>query len=196
MSESHSSSSLPPAALREFTRAGQADWYGPVTLAELLDRVNRVAIAMAGRDGVGRVKPTFTQRSLRHYQTLGCIDSPDKDGRSANYGYRHFVQALVIRRLLSDRVRSEQIVALLAGRDTRELERMFRGGVEIMARPGGDSAGENTPGAGSDLMEVWNRVRLAPGLELHVSSKLPGFKRMDRRRLIARLKEILRSQSK
>lgn len=153
---------------------------------------------MAGRDGdaASRVKPTFTERSLRHYQTLGCIDAPNKHGRLASYGYRHFVQALVIRRLLSDRMPSEQIASLLAGRSTGELERMFRAGVEIMARPGGDSTGENLPGSGADLMEVWNRVRLAPGLELHVSSNYPGFEPKDHRRLIARLKEILRSQSK
>ena len=51
-----------------------------------------------------RVKRTFTDRSFRHYTTLGCIDPPEKDGRRSVYGFRHLVQALVVRRLLWDRV--------------------------------------------------------------------------------------------
>ena len=196
MTDINPPSKLQPEAIREFTRASQSDWDGIVPLAELLDRINRVAVAMASGDDTstaGRVKATFTERSFRHYQTLGCIDAPDKDGRLANYGYRHFVQALLVRRLLSERVPSEQIATLLAGRDTKELERMLRGGVEITARPSGGGGAEPSFSA-TDLMEAWNRARLAPGLELHFISKLPQLDRKDFQRLIARLKQILMKQ--
>ena len=47
--------------------------------------------------------------------------------------------------------------------------------VEIVARAG-DVGGEvEPPCSAGDLAEVWNRVRLAPGLELHISSELPRF---------------------
>jgi len=70
---------------------------------------------------------------------------------------------------------AEQIVTLLTGRGTEELERMLLGGVEIVARAG-DVGGEvEPPCSAGDLAEVWNRVRLAPGLELHISSELPRF---------------------
>lgn len=175
----------------------QADWDGVVPLAELLDRINCVALAMTGGEATspaGRVKPTFSERSFRHYQTLGCIDVPEKHGRLADYGFRHFVQALLVRRLLSERVPSEQIASLLAERDTKELEQMLRGGVEITARPGGGSSTAAPSFSATDLMEAWNRARLAPGLELHFISKLPHLDRKDFRRLIALLKRILMKQ--
>jgi DNA-binding transcriptional MerR regulator len=204
VSDSHSSSKLPPAAHLEFTKVSQADWQGSVPLAELLDRVNRVAATMTGDDDrakstASRVKPTFTERSFRHYQTLGCIDAPDKRGRLASYGFRHFLQALLVRRLLSERVPAEQIATLLTGCGTEELERMLLGGVEIVARAGGGGGEAELSGSVAELVEIWNRVRLAPGLELHLSlTKLSQYKPEDFRRLraqaMARLKDALRRQ--
>lgn len=199
MSDSHLSSKLPPAALHEFTALSKAEWSGVVPLTELLDRVNRVAAAMTvgnedARSTASRVKPTFTERSFRHYQTLGCIDVPDKHGRLASYGFHHFVQALLVRKLLTERVPSEQIATLLTGRDIEELERMLHGGVEITARPGGESDKAALSDPAAELLEIWNRVRVAPGLELNFSSKLLPFTPEERRRVMARLKEVLRRQ--
>ena len=141
----------------------------------------------------GRVKPTFTERSFRHYQTLGCIDTPEKHGRLASYGFRHFVQALLIRRLLLDRVPSEQIAILLRGRDTAELEKMLLGGVEITARPGSGGHDALSANSASELTESWIRVPVVPGVELHFSSK--GYLRPgDRQHLMERLKEFLKKQ--
>ncbi len=201
MADSHSSSNLPPAALLAFTKEASDDWQAGVPLAGLIDRVNRVAALMAGDDDptkstASRVKLTFTERSFRHYQTLGCIDVPDKLGRLASYGFRHFLQALLVRRLLSERVSAEQIAKLLTGRGTEELERMLLGGVEIVARDGGEVEGEAARASFSaaDLAEIWRRVRLAPGLELHISSEMPRLGSEESRRAIARLKEIFRRQ--
>ena len=189
---------LAQEALREFRKTSDRNRAGIVRLRELLDRVNQAALAMNGGEGAdaspsGRVKLSFTERSFRHYQTLGCIDVPEKFGRMASYGYRHFVQALLIRRLLVERVPSEQILTL-AGRDTPELERMLADGVEVTARSGGGSASGESVDSDTDLMETWNRVRLLPGLELHISSKVPRLDREDYKRISAMLKRILMRQ--
>lgn len=191
------SSTLSVEALREFSRVKEDDWNDALPLAEILERVNSVTILIvAGEkpDTSTRAKPTYTVRSFRHYQTLGCIDAPEKRGRVANYGYRHFIQALLVRRLLVEKVSSEQIATLLGARETDELERMLLGGLEITAKPGGQDVHGTRPDATAQCVETWNRAHLAPGMELHFISKLPNLEREDFKRLITRLKQILRRQ--
>ena len=188
-----SSNSLPKSALLEFTKATKVDWQGGVPLTELLDRINRVA-KLLHDDGqalpaAGRVSDTFTERSFRHYQTLGCIDVPEKRGRLASYGFHHFVQALLVRRLLSERLPSEQIATMLANRETEELRQMLLGGVEIVARAGG---GQVAPAGSVDAFgELWSRVTVVPGVELDLNTGLPQYNLAEVRRLIAKLKVIL-----
>lgn len=190
---------MSPAALGEFAKVSRTDWQGGVPLVELLVRINRVAVLLVGCDdseksATGRVKQVFTERSFRHYQTLGCIEVPDKRGRLANYGLRHFLQALLVRKLLRERVPAEQIATMLDGRDNGELERMLLGGVEITARAVG-GGGEVTPSeSATSLAEMWNRVRVAPGLELHISTALPQYKPEELRRVMEKLKKVLRRQ--
>ena len=137
-----------------------------------------------------RVSRTFTERSLRHYQTLGCIDPPQKQGRIAKYGYLHFLQALLVRKLLWQRLSSEQIAALLVGRPTEKLERMLLGGVELVPRTEPDDGQADTLRPGS--LEAWSRVRIAPGLELHLNADLPRLKPAELRRLTELLEMALR----
>ncbi len=190
-------SGLSAEALREFSLVKQDEWNRVVPLVEILERVNRVAVLIPGGDKphpAARVKPTYTVRSFRHYQTLGCIDAPEKRGRLANYGYRHFIQALLIRRLLADRLSSEQISMLLRTRETDELERMLHGGLEITAKAGSQAGSTKSSDSAPLSIETWNRAKLAPGLELHFISKLPNLEREDFKKLIARLKQVLRNQ--
>ena len=195
MSRNRTSSPLPPAALREFTKASQVDWQDGVALPELLTRVNRVAAGFMGsddqaKDAEGRVSRIFSERSFRHYQTLGCIDAPEKRGRLASYGFRHFLQALLVRKLLWQRLSSEQISALLVGRPTAELERMLLGGVELVARCGGDDGKQ--PASTLSPVETWNRVRIAPGVELQLNANLPRLKPKELKRLTELLEMTLR----
>lgn len=193
------STNLAPSVLREFIKVSQADWQSGLPLPKLLARINRVAKSMTSGQGeasspASRAKEVFTERSFRRYQTLGCIDAPEKLGRLASYGFRHFIQALLVRRLLSDKVPSQQIAALLINCGTGELERMLRGGVELMARASDDKRNPESSRYANDKIEVWNRVSLVPGFELHFSSELVAFDPKDRRRLMAQLKEVLIKQ--
>lgn len=198
MAYSHPSNSLPTAALLEFAKTAKADWQSGVSLAELLDRVNRVAVLLVGDDEAkpssGRVKLTFSERSFRHYQTLGCIDVPEKCGRLASYGFRHFLQALLVRKLLWERLSTDQITTMLSGCTNDELERMLRGGVEIVARTEDGGNEMEQFGSAEGVEETWNRVRVEPGLELHVSSKYFDFTPEGTRQVMARLKEALKRQ--
>ena len=136
-----------------------------VPLPELLKRINRVAEHLAPEEAErnSRVKRVFTERSFRHYQTLGCIDPPEKEGRRSVYGFRHFVQALLVRKLLWERVPSDQIAVVMSGRGTEETERMFLGGIEMVARDEGRGSalaiGIVAPGGDGNLETSVGRPR-------------------------------------
>jgi DNA-binding transcriptional MerR regulator len=177
---------LPPAALREFEREEKrGDWQEGVSLGQLLERVNRVAVLLVperGRDS--RVSRTFSERSFRHYQTLGCIDPPEKEGRAVAYGHRHFLQALLVRRLLGEGMPAERITALMAGRSTAETRQLLFDGIEIVARHG--------EAADADEVESWKRIRVTPGVELHLRTDLPKPKPRELKKLLAHLETALR----
>ena len=181
-----------PKVLREFEKLERMDWEGGVTLTELLNRTNRLAGQFLpdedGRDS--RVSRAFAPRSFRRYQTLGCIDVPERVGKRAMYGYRHFVQALLLRKLLWEHLPAERIAALMVGRSTEETKRMLFEGVEMVARQGGGAVVEES-GAG-EVEETWRRVRVTPGVELHLRDDLPKLKPAERRRLLERLEVVLR----
>jgi hypothetical protein len=59
------------------------------------------------------------------------------------YGYRHFVQALLVRKLLWEHLPAERIAGLMAGRSTEEAKRMLFGGVEMVARQSGGVVAED-----------------------------------------------------
>jgi DNA-binding transcriptional MerR regulator len=136
-----------------------------------------------------RVKRLYTDRSFRHYTTHGCIDPPEKEGRRSVYRFRHFVQALLVRKLLWERVPSEQIAVLMAGRGTEETERMFLDGTEMVARADGRESGSAVaPGT----VETWRRVQVVPGVELHLRNDLKMLGVAELKELLARLETALR----
>lgn len=209
MPHSEPSNNLPPAALSEFTKIAKADWEGGVPLTELLERVNRLAVgfrpeksAESGEDErrsrSGRVRLEFSERSFRHYQTERCIEPPEKRGRRAGYGFRHFLQALLVRKLLWERIPAEQIASMLRGRGTDELQRMLLGGVEIVAREQSDDDAEQGQGFSGRMnwSEVWERIRVEQGIELHLSSGRKQLTPSQIQVLLERFYEILRQHGK
>ncbi len=170
-------------------------WGEGVSLDELLARVNLVASKLlpAAEERDLRISPTLVPRTFRHYVTLGCIDVGRRIGRRVVYDHRHFLQALLLRRLLSERVPARRMPELMSGRSNEETEKMLLGGVEMVVRPGaGSMNAENSGTTFPGLVESWARVIVAPGIELHLREDLPKPKPTALRELLARLETALR----
>lgn len=82
-----------------------------------------------------RVREEVNPRLVRQYTTLGMVDAPLKAGREARYTYRHLLQLLVTRRLLTEGYSSGVIAKLLAGKDEPALETLLEGQAQITVAP-------------------------------------------------------------
>ena len=164
---------------------------GGIPLTDLLKRVNRLALQYLPEQDPpdSRISRVFTPRSFRHYQTLGCIDPPKRDGKQAVYGVRHFTQALLVRKLLSERVPAEKMTGLMTGRSTEETKRLLFGGIEMVARA--IDGGEGSASV-SEVPESWKRVVVRPGIELHLREDLPSPRPEELKELLAALETTLR----
>jgi hypothetical protein len=78
----------------------------------------------------------------------------------------------------------------MSGRGTEETERMFLGGIEVVARAGEGGNAQESPASG--MVETWRRVQLMPGVELYLRNDLPKLGIAGRKELLARLEEFLR----
>ena len=97
---------------------------------------------------------------------------------------------MLVRRLLWERVTADRIVGLVARKSIKETEGMFLYGVEYVARTeGGDL---EQPGSATGAVEKWNRVRVMPGVELHLNTDLPRLKPAELRCLLELLEKALR----
>ena len=95
-----------------------------------------------------------------------------------------------MRKLLWERLPSEQITVVMAGRGTEETEQMFLGGTEMVFRAGEDRNAQESPASGA--VETWRRVQVVPGVELHIRGDLPKLGVAERKALLARLEGLLR----
>jgi DNA-binding transcriptional MerR regulator len=136
----------------------------------------------------GRSQEEVNPRLVRHYTTIGLIDRPARVGKEARYGYRHLLQLLVLRRLLSEGY-GAQTIAPVVEKDDHQLERLLQGGTrltveaanpalaylqEIKQRsgPGAPESRQmlvhSQPAFIQPSLERWVRRQLLPGLELHI----------------------------
>jgi DNA-binding transcriptional MerR regulator len=176
-------------------------WDDALSIHELLARVNRVAAKLlpAGDAVDSRISQTLVPRTFRHYQTLGCIDVPERHGRNASYGYRHFLQALLIRRLLADGVPVRRMPGLVSGSGD-ELKRMILGGVEMVLRPEGGGEAQAQPNRYQQMLRAcaensvsaWIRVALGEGIEIHLRDKRPKMTPEQRRQMLKRIEELVK----
>ena len=67
---------------------------------------------------------------------------------------------------------------------------MFLGGIEVVARGGGEDRDEQSSASGT--VEEWKRVQLRPGVELHFQDGLPKLGDAELTELMARLEAALR----
>ena len=164
------------------------DWEEGVTLTTLVDWINAVVAMYRPKNLDSRSSPNFTPRSFRHYQTLGCIDSPERVGKQAMYGFRHYLQALLVRKLLWEKVSAGQIVTLLEGKSNEDCKALLFQGIAIV--PGGDSSGSPS------RSEQWSRIHLAEGIELHLQeSSVSQLSKADIKRAIQAVEKALRERA-
>ena len=87
-----------------------------------------------------------TPRTVRYYIAEGLVDRPQGEKRGAHYLRRHLEQLLLIRRWTDAGLSLERVRELIAG------------------APEDPSPRRAPPGS----IEVWSRVTVADGLEVHV----------------------------
>ena len=94
-----------------------------------------------------------TPRTVRYYIAEGLVDRPEGVKRGSHYVRRHLEQLLVIRRWTDAGVSLERVRELLAG------------------APEDPAFRRAPPGA----VEVWSRVTIADGLEVHIEPGRSGL---------------------
>jgi DNA-binding transcriptional MerR regulator len=141
----------------------------------------------ANEGGDKRVSTSFTVRTLRYYQTLGCLDAPEKDGRLAIYGFRHYLQALLIRKLLYIRSSSESIHATLKGKTDKQYKEMLFADLQITpskALPVTSAEYSNSTAKYSPAPEIWTRISLGAGMELNLKDQAVGLSESSKIKII------------
>ena len=112
-----------------------------------------------------------TPRTVRYYIAQGLVDRPEGEKRGAHYVRRHLEQLLQVRRWSDAGLSLERIRELRAGALEDPPPRP--------ARPG--------------TVEVWSRVLLADGLELHVEPSRAGLHPQQLRELLRGVTELYRA---
>ena len=179
---------IPASAIRELEDVARMDWSEGITLTELINWINTV-VARFKPDGIGgdsRAGAEFTPRTFRHYQTLGCIDEPRKVGKRALYEFRHYLQGMVIRKLLWERVSSGDIALLMANRTTEQLKHLLLEGVEVIPK---SSYGEDLQA--SKKQESWKRSSVFPGLEIHLRDDIPKPRRAELDQWLEQIRAVI-----
>jgi DNA-binding transcriptional MerR regulator len=82
-----------------------------------------------------RIREDITPRLVRYYTSQGLLDEPLKEGREARYHYRHLLQILLVRRLLSEGYGASVIGKLAIAKTNGELEALLQGGVQLTVTP-------------------------------------------------------------
>lgn len=143
-------------------------------LPAFVERVNSMTDRFGPKRGNedGRVTEEFTERTVRHYQSKGIIDPPEKEGKEAIYGFRHVLQALLIRRMLIRKIPADKIATMLEGKENEVYVHLLTKGIKMSVGPGtGDMIDSNADR--SLTRGPWLRIPVIPGLEIHIAR---GFK--------------------
>ena len=111
----------------------------------------------------------LSRRTVRYYIQLGLVDRPDGAGRGARYRSRHLEQLIAAHTWRRAGLSLERILAL---------------------RQGGDGA-PLPPKREEGAVEAWSRVRLGPGLELHVAAAAAGLTPEQLRALARRVRRLV-----
>jgi DNA-binding transcriptional MerR regulator len=78
-----------------------------------------------------KVKEEINPRLVRHYTGQKLLDEPLRSGKYAVYTYRHLLQFLVVRRLLSQGIGAIAINDLITSKTNDQLKGLLTGGIQI-----------------------------------------------------------------
>lgn len=188
--------SIPKLAVEELD---QVETMNPeFSMQELVNWVNEAVERFypeANQDGDKRVSNSFTVRTLRHYQTAGCLDTPEKDGRRAVYNFRHYLQSLLIRKLLYLRCSQDTIRKTLHGKSDKEYKHMLFADLQIIPNEPIVASLPLTPTDHSNAVtESWTRIVLGPDAELHLKKSTKRMTPADQTELLKLIKQELNKQ--
>ena len=113
---------------------------------------------------------SVTPRTVRYYIAEGLVDRPHGEKRGAHYGRRHVEQLLLIRRWTEAGLSLERIRELIAG------------------APEDPPPRRTAPGS----VEVWSRVTVADGLEVHIEPGRAGLSPEQVRSLVRGITSLYR----
>jgi DNA-binding transcriptional MerR regulator len=162
------------------------------SLEEFSDLVNQLLPQYLPSKEPNEINP----RLIRYYTTQGMLDDPKRSGKYAIYTYRHLLQILVIRRLLSEGISTSTINGLATQKSNTELENLLTGGVQINFTTAQPTLEEKEPLAylrglqrkrlfkpnleqylapknhliSNNNTSAWIRIEVIPGLEIHIRS--------------------------
>ena len=175
---------IPAEALDELRMLERSD--SSYRLDDLVLLVNSAALRFLPltEENDGRIKGEFTARTLRHYQTLGCLHAPELDGRIAIYRFRHYLQALLIRKLLFEGFSSKQIKSIMLNRTGEGLLALLMQNVEVAKTRALDTDRNPAPHEPNFLSEQWTELKLDSEITLRIQGSHPALTE-------ARYKELL-----
>ncbi|MHC4105604.1 MAG: MerR family transcriptional regulator [Planctomycetota bacterium] len=161
------------------------------SLSEFVEKVNTLLPQyLPVKKGNTKVRELITPRLVRHFAALGMLDDPHKIGRESRYSYRHLLQLLVVRRLMSEGYGAKAIDNLARLTDNSGLEALLHGGAKLrvtIANPAlaflteiqkrSDISKTVSRSAGLPISLTpphpatathWTRTEILPGLELNI----------------------------
>ena len=154
--------------------------------------------ALADQSGV-------SERTIRYYIQFGLLPAPEGAGPKSRYGKSHLGRLRVIRMLQDRHLPLSAIRKVLAQRSEKEIVRMAEEPVRkarasaldyVKSLLGPETRGTSLSmlaprpaerGAETEARSHWERIRVAPDIELHVRRPLS---KPDNRRLEELLKRI------
>ena len=178
------------ADITEFQMVENMNWETGVSLRELVEWINEVAerFQPGSTDRDARSSQNFTERSFRHYQTLGCIDAPRRVGRSAVYGFRQYLQALLIRKLLWERMSAEQISKSMVDKSNQEYKQMLFADIEVLPVPA--TKAQQSP-AKNTTPSQWTRHIVSKGIELHIEGNQAALNNAAKKQILSEIERLL-----
>ncbi len=115
----------------------------------------------------------INSRLVRYYTSQGLLDDPQRQGKYAIYTYRHLLQLLAVRRLMSEGIAISAIGQITAQKNNTELENYLKGDIKLEVNPALaflESLKTRENIQPSATKSSWFHLEIISGLEVHLRS--------------------------